>query len=292
MIGHSLDGYLNDLQFGVRVSGGVEAILHAAWYLDDGTIIGDTLVVGEVLKAQRSFDAAVRSSLERIVSASGPGFGDWQWRLSTLPFAFGGAWISISHGGSDLGVGTDYKHHGIAGVCLLSVGCSLILCPKPCSELLQGFAKDIYGDLAVSCTGAIVAVIDAAQRNVVNIWLSMQILDMGSFTFFNPLRGVSDCANGMVDFVPGRAVIDAAHRKRIKYEAKCANIGYDFLPFLFSSLGELEKDAVNLLKRIQKFSVIKVLELVMLVHIFNRIGFAIAKGVGAQLVSPLPTNFL
>nr|GEY21366.1 retrovirus-related Pol polyprotein from transposon TNT 1-94 [Tanacetum cinerariifolium] len=31
---------------------------------------------------------------------------------------------------------------------------------------------------------------------------------------------------GMVDFVPGRAVIDATHRKRVKYEAKCADIGY------------------------------------------------------------------
>nr|GEX44907.1 ABC transporter A family member 9-like [Tanacetum cinerariifolium] len=71
MIGHSLDGYLNDQQFGVGVSGGGEAILHVvnhliedrreeirdsfnlsfqAWYLDDGTINEDTLAVGEVLK--------------------------------------------------------------------------------------------------------------------------------------------------------------------------------------------------------------------------------------------------
>ncbi|GJZ06821.1 hypothetical protein Tco_0540614, partial [Tanacetum coccineum] len=131
MISHSLDGYLNDLQFGVGVSGGGKAILHAvncliedrgdevglssllvdyrnafnlvdhevmlqevrihcpaisrwvefcystpailyngehtlskirdsfnlflqAWYLDDGTVIGDTLIVGEVLKDPRS----------------------------------------------------------------------------------------------------------------------------------------------------------------------------------------------------------------------------------------------
>jgi hypothetical protein len=40
--------------------------------------------------AQVFFDAALRSSLERIVTASGPGFGDWQWRLATQPFAFGG----------------------------------------------------------------------------------------------------------------------------------------------------------------------------------------------------------
>ncbi|GKA96747.1 hypothetical protein Tco_0818842 [Tanacetum coccineum] len=33
---------------------------------------------------------ALRSALERIVTTSGPGFGDWQWRLATLPFAFGG----------------------------------------------------------------------------------------------------------------------------------------------------------------------------------------------------------
>nr|GEV93593.1 ABC transporter A family member 9-like [Tanacetum cinerariifolium] len=47
----------------------------------------------------------------------------------------------------------------------------------------------------------------------------------------------------MVDFVPGRAVIDATQCKRDKYMYKCAAIGYGFLPFSFSSLGELEADA-------------------------------------------------
>ncbi|GJY94510.1 hypothetical protein Tco_0510871 [Tanacetum coccineum] len=37
---------------------------------------------------------------------------------------------------------------------------------------------------------------------------------------------------GMIDFIPGRAVIDVAQRKRGKYMAKCAAIGYGFLPFL------------------------------------------------------------
>ncbi|GJQ98437.1 hypothetical protein Tco_0009576 [Tanacetum coccineum] len=40
--------------------------------------------------AQRSFVVALRSSLERIVTAFGPGFGDWKWRLATLPSTFGG----------------------------------------------------------------------------------------------------------------------------------------------------------------------------------------------------------
>ncbi|GJZ35077.1 putative reverse transcriptase domain-containing protein, partial [Tanacetum coccineum] len=122
--------------------------LHA-WYLEDGTIVGDTLVVGKVLELimedgpgcglhlnvdkTKVFLAKERPSkqacsccffvlvrvfpgytllcahvlpmslslpnilltwlfvlLWSIVTASGPGFGDWQWRLSTLPFAFGG----------------------------------------------------------------------------------------------------------------------------------------------------------------------------------------------------------
>jgi hypothetical protein len=41
-------------------------------------------------RAQISFDGALRSALERIVTASGPHFGYWQWRLATSPFAFGG----------------------------------------------------------------------------------------------------------------------------------------------------------------------------------------------------------
>ncbi|GJZ89345.1 hypothetical protein Tco_0661127, partial [Tanacetum coccineum] len=81
----------------------------------------------------------------------------------------------------------------------------------------------------------------------------------------------------MVDFVPGRAVIDAAQRKRDKYMAKCAAIGYGFLPFSFSSLGELEADAVTLLKRIRKFSMAQDIRARAAIHIFNRINFAIAK---------------
>ncbi|GJT91081.1 hypothetical protein Tco_1079926 [Tanacetum coccineum] len=94
----------------------------------------------------------------------------------------------------------------------------------------------------------------------------------------------------MVDFVPGRAVIDAAQRKRGKYMAKCASIGYGFLPFSFSSFGELEPDAVTLLKRIWKFSMAQVIGARVAIHIFNMISFAIAKGVMAQIVSRLPSN--
>ncbi|GKF20509.1 hypothetical protein Tco_0069147, partial [Tanacetum coccineum] len=80
---------------------------------------------------------------------------------------------------------------------------------------------------------------------------------------------------GMIDFAPGHVVIEAAQHKRVKYEAKCADIGYGFLPFSLSSFGELERDAVTLLKRIRRFSVTQDIGARPPIHIFNRIGFAI-----------------
>nr|GEZ58856.1 probable LRR receptor-like serine/threonine-protein kinase At3g47570 [Tanacetum cinerariifolium] len=74
--------------------------------------------------------------------------------------------------------------------------------------------------------------------------------------------------------------------------AKCVAIGYGFLSFSFSSLEELEADAVTLLKRIRKFSMAQDIGARTTIHIFNRISFAIAKKVGAQIVSRLPSNLL
>ncbi|GJY17906.1 hypothetical protein Tco_0389397 [Tanacetum coccineum] len=74
----------------------------------------------------------------------------------------------------------------------------------------------------------------------------------------------------MVDFMPGCAVINAAQRKRVKYMATCATFGYGFFLFSFSSLGELEADAVTLLKRIRKFSMTHGIRARAAVNIFNR----------------------
>ncbi|GKD61502.1 hypothetical protein Tco_1299011, partial [Tanacetum coccineum] len=516
LIGHSLDGYLDDLQFGVGVSGGGEAILHAVnrliegrgddvglsmllvdfknsfnlvdrevmleefrvrcpaisrwvefcyssparlyygehilwscqgvhislhdWYLDDGTIVGDTLVVGKVLElimedgprcglhlnvdktevfwpkedprsrlagvfppniarplhgakllggpasvdfnfrrelvmkrvaktimlmdtiskindpqcellllracagisklyfamrtcspqvfkmAQHSFDASLRSALERIVTASGPG--------DVLNYAFLASRLQSASLQTKL-----LLHSGIvaSGPAFNDVLCAfnmkmetgllsnesvpLFSVSKPCSACSKVFTGDIYGDHAVSCAGIIGI---KHQHNVVRdtlvdicFWSGISAgkevdiglgggcdkplrpADMLLYSWDEELDVCVDLTGsspltqtGMVVFVPGRAVIDAAHRKRVKYEAKCADIGYGFLPFSFSSLGELDKDAVTLLKRIRKFSVTQDIGARAVVHIFNRISFAIAKGVGAQLVSRLPTNFL
>ncbi|GKB70886.1 reverse transcriptase domain-containing protein [Tanacetum coccineum] len=101
-------------------------------------------------------------------------------------------------------------------------------------------------------------------KRIRKFFMAQDIGECAAIHIFNRIRGLDVCVDltgsspltqtGMVDFVPGRAMIDAAQRKRGKYIAKCAAIGYGFLPFSFSSLGELEADDVTLLKRIRKFS--------------------------------------
>nr|GEV09755.1 hypothetical protein [Tanacetum cinerariifolium] len=523
MIGHSLDTYLNDLQFGVRVLGGGDAILHAvnrliedrsddiglsmllvdfqnafnlvdweimlqevhirypaisrveqgdplgpllfalvlhllickikdsfslslhAWYLDDGTIIGDTLVMGKVLelimkdgprrglhlnvnktevfwpredprsrlagvfpptisrplhgakllggpvsvdfgfsifeRAQNSFDAALRSFLERIVTAFGPGFGDWQWRLATLPFAFGGLGVYcagdvlsyaflasrlqsaslqtklLRHPGIvSFGLGFDSALNTFnvkIEIDLLS-NSSEIVAPKLMKKLadiyftnvtqmagstfsistrkmalwkskmedhtsdglrvilISGLGQTMNGrtyrcDHAMSCAGIVGikhrhnvvrdTLVDISYRFGISSGKEVDIglcgerdeslrpadvllysWDVGrdayvDLTWSSPLTHTH-----MVDFVSGRAVTKAAQRKRAKYEDKCADIRYGFLPFSFSSFGKVEKDAATLLKRIRKFSMAQDIGARTVVYIFNRISFSLKWG--------------
>ncbi|GJX54129.1 hypothetical protein Tco_0282498, partial [Tanacetum coccineum] len=145
-----------------------------------------------------------------------------------------------------------------------------------CSRVFNG---DIYGDHDVSCASIVGikhrhnvvrdTLVDICYCSGISAGKEVDIgLDGGIFAFD---------ANWDDKFRVGRVVIDVAQRKRGKYMAKCAAIGYGFLLFCFSSLGELEADAVTLLKRIRKFSMAQDIGARAAVHIFNRISFAIAK---------------
>ncbi|GJX73512.1 hypothetical protein Tco_0312107 [Tanacetum coccineum] len=123
----------------------------------------------------------------------------------------------------------------------------------------------------------------APKWHKIDLWLDVCVDLTGS----SPLMHT-----GMTDFVRGRVVINAAKRIHVKYEVKCANIGYGFLPFSFSSFGELEEAVIALLKRIRKFSVAQDVGARAAVHIFSKVSFPIAKGVGAQIVYRLSSNFL
>nr|GEU77740.1 hypothetical protein [Tanacetum cinerariifolium] len=132
------------------------------------------------------------------------------------------------------------------------------------------------GDHAVSCAG-IVGI--KHRHNVVHDTL-------GDICFRSGISAGKEVDIGLGGGRDKLLLIEATQRKRVKYEAKCAHIVYKFLPFSFSSFGELEKDAI------QKFSMAQDIEARAAIHIFNRISFAIASGVGAQIVSRLPSNLL
>ncbi|GJZ03736.1 putative reverse transcriptase domain-containing protein [Tanacetum coccineum] len=219
------------------------------------------------------------------------------------------------------GLGQTMNGKTYRSVLCYRLGVPLFSVSKPCSACSRVFAGDIYGDHAVSCAGIIGikhrhnmvrdTLVDICFRSGISAGKEVDIgLDGGHDEKLRPADmllyswdgGLDVCVDltgsspltqtGMTDFAPGRAVTDAAHRKRGKYMAKCAAIGYGFLPFSFSSLGELETDAVTLLRRIRKFSMAQDIGARAAIHIFNRISFAIAKGVGAQIVSRLPSNSL
>ncbi|GKA43472.1 hypothetical protein Tco_0736196, partial [Tanacetum coccineum] len=173
------------------------------------------------------------------------------------------------------------------------VGVPLFSVSKPCSACSRVFIEDIYGDHAISSGKEVDIGLDGGHDKKLHPADMLLYSWDGGLDVCVDLTGSSPLTQtGMSDFAPGRAVTDAAQRKRGKYMTKCADIRYGFLPFSFSSFGELEKDAVTLLKRVRNFSMAQDIGARAASHIFNRIGFSIAKGVGAQIVSRLPSNVL
>nr|GEV33120.1 hypothetical protein [Tanacetum cinerariifolium] len=234
--------------------------------------------------AQLSFDMALRFALERIVTAYGPGFGDWQWRLATPPFALGG--FSVYSAGDILNYAFIFsrlqsaalqtkllRHVGIVapGSTFDDALCPLFSVSKPCSACSKVFTGDYYGDHAVSCDDifGIKHKHNAVCDTLVDICFRSGIstgkeVDIG-------LGGGCDKALRHADMLlyswdGGLDVCDVVQRKRGKYMAKCADIGYWFLPFCFSSLRELEVDAVTLLKRIRKFFMAQDIEARAAIH--------------------------
>ena len=97
---------------------------------------------------------------------------------------------------------------------------------------------------------------------------------------------------GCNSFVPGRAVDSAVERKHKKYATKCADHGHVFRAFAMSVFGEFSAEALDILKRVVRFTKGTTHCNKNALYLYSRISFSLQKGVGGQLVARLPTSFL
>ncbi|GAU17410.1 hypothetical protein TSUD_232870 [Trifolium subterraneum] len=88
--------------------------------------------------------------------------------------------------------------------------------------------------------------------------------------------------------VYGWTALKAASSKMSKHEKACSDNQHVFIPFAFDTFGFLAPEAVNLLKRVQKVMHSNVVSPRSRNVVFQRLGFAIQKGLAAQLVVRLP----
>jgi hypothetical protein len=104
------------------------------------------------------------------------------------------------------------------------------------------------------------------------------------------LTGVSPLVGlGVGPFTVGHAALKAASRKVVKHEKACSDNQHTFIPFAFDTFDFLAPEAVDLLHRVQKVMLSNVMSPRSMNVVFTRIGFAIQKGLAAQLVARLPS---
>ncbi|KAL8159521.1 hypothetical protein V2J09_001058 [Rumex salicifolius] len=91
-------------------------------------------------------------------------------------------------------------------------------------------------------------------------------------------------------FTVGQATLMATSGKVSKHDKACRNNGHVFILFSFDIFGFLALEAVGLLKRVQKVMHSNVMTPRSRDFVFQRIGFAIQKGLITQLVARLPAK--
>ncbi|GKC94744.1 hypothetical protein Tco_1160186 [Tanacetum coccineum] len=91
-------------------------------------------------------------------------------------------------------------------------------------------------------------------------------------------------------FTAGQAALKAASCKVTKHEKACIENQHVFIHFAFDTFGFLAPEVVELLIRVQRVMHINVMTPRSTDVVFKRIGFAIQKGLAAQLVARLSST--
>jgi hypothetical protein len=88
--------------------------------------------------------------------------------------------------------------------------------------------------------------------------------------------------------IPKKEGFKATSSKMVKHEKADSDNQHAFIPFAFDTFGFLAPEAADLLKRVQRVMHSNVVTPRSMDVVFCRLGFAIQKGLAAQLVACLP----
>nr|GEW31748.1 putative reverse transcriptase domain-containing protein [Tanacetum cinerariifolium] len=107
-----------------------------------------------------------------------------------------------------------------------------------------------------------------------------------------PVNFLTDLTDGRSTLRPADVLtaLKAASSKVTKHKKACIENKHVFIPFAFDTFGFLTPEAVELLSRVQRVMHSNVMTPKSLYVVFKRIGFAIQKGLAAQLVARLPST--
>ncbi|KAF9592586.1 hypothetical protein IFM89_016037 [Coptis chinensis] len=244
--------------------------------------------------------------LQGIIVSDGPGFGDLQWRLATLPLRLSGLGIYCASDVSAFAfVASRFQTLELQNHILRSCG------TVPMGEILSDATSALrlclpdfdLDSLAVNATvpskpqkvlaeafyGKIVASLErefefsTRQKAVMGCLQSEHAKD---FLLAISMEGLRQRL-GNCDFEVGEAAKRAATGKMEKHEEACRANQHCFIPFSFDTFGFLEQQSVELLKRLQKVMDSNVMTAGFNEFVFRRIKLVIQKVLAAQLVARL-----
>ena len=163
-----------------------------------------------------------------------------------------------------------------------AVHCSSEVGVKFCHNLVRDMLMDTCGKAGISVRK------EALMGFSSETGIHLRLADLLLFNWFHGkdarvdiIGGSPFVGMGVSSWAPGASLANAEGRKRKKYTAKCEENGYKFIPFSFSTFGELGEDPLELLSRIASFSFSNSSSNKSRAYIFHKLGFCIQKGVGA-----------
>nr|GEZ43629.1 putative reverse transcriptase domain-containing protein [Tanacetum cinerariifolium] len=316
------------------------------------------------------FDNGLRRAIEAIVVCGGPFFGDFQWRLASLPIRFGGlglcsaedvstyafvasraqSWCLQDHILEGCGideVDSDYGYALDRNVlpCALfseivkSLGASFDLSPrqKAVVECLRApHAQNFLTVIPIEGLGQHMSALE--YRTILKYRLMIPLFpvdepcpvcrkvcldsfgehavhcrELPGFKYRHDLvrdvltePGWAGGKHACVDltgvsplvgfrenrFFAGQAALKVESSKVAKHEKACLENQHVFIPFAFDTFGFLAPETEKFLNRVQRVVQSNCSTPKTQNFIFSRIGFAIQKGVAAQLVARLPAILL